>query len=107
MRRAEAGAERNDAFFIAISQGVDTSQRPGFWIPYTDRQAAAGAAARPVEQLLRKYAERAQALRQAVVDAGLTTEEARFLPVMARGDWVAILDKNGAVVTYLRADGFF
>ena len=32
---------------------------------------------------------------------------ARFLPVMARKPWVAVLDKTGDVLGYLPLDGFF
>jgi hypothetical protein len=31
----------------------------------------------------------------------------RFLPAMARGDWVAVLDPAGTVLGYLPYDGFF
>jgi len=32
---------------------------------------------------------------------------ARFLPAMARGEWVAVLSAEGKVLGYLPVDGFF
>ena len=37
----------------------------------------------------------------------LAPAQARFLPVMARGDWVAVLDPKGDIATFLAVDGFF
>ena len=106
-RRAEGGDERNEALFMALQYGVDVSQRPGFWRPYDEARAAALQRARPIEVLLRKYEGRAVELREALAAAGVKEAGARFLPVMARGDWVAVLDAEGNITTFLAADGFF
>lgn len=105
VRPAEAGPERNDAIFMAL-KGVDTSQRPGFWRPYTEARSEALAAARPLMTLLDREAGRRAEFQQILAQAGVNVAEARFLPVMARGDWVAVLDAAGNIATYLPADGF-
>lgn len=106
-RRPESGEERNDVLFMALQKGIDVSQRPGFWRPYDEGRAAALERARPIQALLEKYAGRAGEFRAALAEAGVAEAEARFLPVMARGDWVAVLDKQGDIATFLAADGFF
>ncbi|MGE4050096.1 MAG: TfpX/TfpZ family type IV pilin accessory protein [Piscinibacter sp.] len=106
-RRPSPGEERNEALMMALKQGVDVGQRPLFWRPYDEGRAAALQRARPIEVLLRQYEARAAEFRAALTDAGLPEAEAFFLPVMARGDWVAVLDKQGNVATFLAADGFF
>jgi hypothetical protein len=106
-RRPAPGEERNEALMMALNQGVDVGQRPLFWRPYDEGRAAALERARPIEVLLRKYETRAAEFRAALADAGLPETDARFLPVMARGDWVAVLDKQGNIATFLAADGFF
>lgn len=106
-RRAEAGAQRNDALFMALEKGVDVSQRPTFWIPYEQGREAALARARPIAVLMERYADRAAEFRAALADVGLDAAAARFLPVVARGDWVAVLDRTGKPVLFLSADGFF
>ena len=106
-RRPEPGAERNDVLQMAIGRGIDVGQRPKFWRPYDEGRTAAVERARPVGALLTKYEARAAEFRAALAEAGLSEAEARFLPVMARGDWVAILNARGDIVTFLAADGFF
>lgn len=105
VRPAEVGKERTDAIMRAL-EGVDTGQRPGFWRPYTEARSEALAAARPLMILLDREPDRRAELQQLLADAGVNVAEARFLPVMARGDWVAVLDAAGNVATYLPADGF-
>lgn len=102
----EAGDERNKALFMSL-EGVDVGQRPRFWRPYDESRAAAIARSRPFELLPKKYPQRAQEFAAALAEAKQTADEARFLPVMARGDWVAVLRKNGDIATFLQADGFF
>lgn len=104
-RPATPGPERTDALFRAL-EGIDTSQRPGFWRPYTEARSEALAAARPLMLLLdREPGQRAE-FEKIVADAGVDVASARFLPVMARGDWTAVLDAAGNIVAYLPADGF-
>ena len=105
-RRPEAGAERTDAMIMGVS-GVDVGQRPIFWQPYVQTQARALERSRPVSILLAHYAQQAAESRQGLAALRADEATARFLPVMARGDWVAVLDKTGAVLGYLPLDGFF
>lgn len=105
-RAAQPGEEKNDALFMAL-KGFDTSQRPGFWQPYDDARSDAVAAARPLKALLQRHSDRGADLQAQVHDAGLALDHARFLPVIARGNWVAVLNPQGDIVTFLEADGFF
>jgi hypothetical protein len=38
---------------------------------------------------------------------GVDPDSARFVPVIARGDWSAVLDMAGNPVGFLPASGFF
>lgn len=107
VRDAKAGAEKTDALMMALERGYDMGQRPGFWVPYEQARAAALKSARPVRQLLERYPARAAEINAALAERGLAAEAARFMPVMARGDWVAVLDVQGNIATFLAADGFF
>lgn len=106
-RRPEAGPERNDVLMMSLEKGIDVSQRPSFWLPYEKGRAAALERARPVELLIKQYEARAAEFRAELAAANVPESEARFLPVMARGDWVAILDAKGHIATFIAADGFF
>jgi len=105
-RRPEQGAERNDAMFKGVA-GVDVAQRPKFWQPYELARRRALDRSRPVSALLAQYPKDAAALREGLAELKADESTARFLPVMARGAWVAVLDKTGAVLGYLPAEGFF
>ena len=105
-RRPEMGAERNDAMFMGVS-GVDVGQRPIFWQPYAQTQTRALERAKPVPALLTQYPKQAEDTRKRLADMRADEATARFLPVMARSPWVAVLDKTGAVLGYLPLDGFF
>lgn len=102
----EAVEERNKALFMAVG-GVDIGQRPKYWRPFDEGRAVALARARPIEALMKKYPERAPEIQATLTEARLTTASARFLPISARGDWIAVLDPSGEVTTFLQADGFF
>ena len=105
-RRPEAGAERNDAMIMGVN-GVDVGQRPIFWQPYAKAQSRAVQRSRPIGALLEHHAGQAAELKQRLVALHADAATARFLPVLARGDWVAVLDQSGTVLGYVPLDGFF
>ena len=82
-------------------------QLPPFWQPYSESTADALARSRPVTLLLARYPERVGELEDLLRELKIDPESTTFLPVMARGDWVALLDQAGAIVGYLPTDGFF
>jgi hypothetical protein len=105
-RKPRRGVESNDALFTAV-YGIDIGQRPLFWQPYSESTTDALARSRPVALLLARYPERVAELQGRLRELKIDPEATTFLPVMARGDWVALLDQAGAIVGYLPADGFF
>lgn len=105
-RVAAAGDERNDALFKGLD-GFDTGQRPTFWQPYADSMSAAVARSRPVSLLLAHYPSRVVELREALHDMQADETSARFLPLMARGEWVVVIDSGGKLLGQLNVDGFF
>ncbi|MCR5884739.1 pilus assembly protein [Rhizobacter sp. J219] len=105
-RAPKAGSERTDALFLGIG-GVDVAQRPLFWQPYELSRTAALARSRPVSALLQRYPSETQTINQAIRSAGMSVDQARFLPLVARRDWVVLLSPKGDVSGYLPLDGFF
>ena len=105
-RRPEPGTERNDALFMGVS-GVDIGQRPLFWQPYETALDRVLERSRPIALLLGRYPQQAAAIRAGLEDMHADEATSRFLPVMARGDFVAVLDPTGHVLGYLPFDGFF
>lgn len=105
-RGAHEGDERKDAVFLALS-GVDIAQRPPFWQPYAESRGAALGRSRPVEALRAHYLSRQAELDSILSKLPVSTRDARFVPLMAREQWVVILNSAGDVVGYAPFDGFF
>ena len=82
-------------------------QRPLFWQPYAESMADALLRAKPMALLLKQYPAQAAALSAQLREFGVNAASARFLPVMARGNWVAVLDAHGPIAGFLPVDGFF
>jgi hypothetical protein len=99
-------AEHTEGIFMGL-QGIDRANRPLFWQPYAESVPDVLARARPVAQLLAHDPASAAALRAGLSALKADVATARFLPLMARGDWVIVLDAGGSVLGPLRADGFF
>jgi len=105
-RKPDAGAEHNDALFSGAA-GVDVSQRPRFWQPYDEAKPRALARSRPLAALISHYQTRAPDLRRRLAEMHADEASARFLPALARGEWVAVMNAGGDVLGYLPVDGFF
>ena len=104
-RVPRAGAERTDALLQGLS-GKDVSVRPTFWQPYDDARARALVRSRPIAALLEHYRSRADEIRQRLAVMNADPTRVRFLPVMARTPWTAVLDDEGRLLGYLPLDGF-
>ena len=105
-RRPQSGAESTDALFKAV-EGFDIGQRPRFWQPYQKSSGDALAKSRSVQILLDRYPAEAKKLAAKMRYLNINPEKSRFLPVNARGDWVAVLDEVGQFEGFLPVDGFF
>ncbi len=105
-RRPRSGNEHNDALFAGLA-GLDVGYRPLFWQPYEKSVPAALERSRPLALLLEQYPQRADELRRSLEDIDADAATDRFLPTIARGDWSAVIDRDGRVLGYLPVDGFF
>lgn len=105
-RAPKPGAEHTDAVFIGL-QGVNRADRPLFWQPYADSVPDVLARSRPLSALLAHYPARAAEFRARLSELQVDEATGRFLPLIARGDWVTVLDASGTVIGHLQADGFF
>lgn len=101
-----AGAEKNEALFMGVS-GIDVAQRPTFWRDYEEAKPRAVARSRPIGDLLAHHSARASEARRQLAEMHAAEDTARFLPVVARTNAVAVLDSSGVVLGYLPLDGFF
>lgn len=105
-RESRSGEERMRAIDLAL-KGIDLGQRPSYWQAYSESKGKVLERSRPISALLERHPGVSDTVRRLLSRTGTSVESVRFLPVMARGDWVAIIDAKGNIVTFLAADGFF
>ena len=104
-RASQSSDERIQSIDIAL-KGYDIGQRPSYWQPYRDSRESVWAEAKPLTTLTLRYPTRKAELEKTLQDLKLSAEEARYLPVVAREDWVVVLSAGGNVVGYAPFDGF-
>lgn len=94
-------------FEESFKGGPDIGEKPKYYIEY-DQQSALKmlGRARPLSVFLKDSPVQEKNANSLTVETHRTIADLRFLPVMARADWVAVLDPSGAVVGFLEGDGF-
>ena len=99
--------ESNKVLFESIQGGRDYAERPEFYLPYNGEAALKSLKrAKPLAVFLQKQPDQQEAARKLALEKNADLKEWFYLPVVARQDWVAILDKQGQIQGFLRGDGF-
>ena len=99
--------ERNKVMFESIKGGRDYAERPEFYLPYEGANALKSLKrAKPLSAFLEKYPEQKDAAEKLAVDKKADLAQWVYLPVVARQDWVAVLDKQAQIQGFLKGDGF-
>lgn len=108
LRDPKDAQERQAVMFESLAGGRDYAQRPEFYVPYdTAYQAKALARARPLAAFVARYPGTADAAGQLLRPHRVAPDQALFLPVLHRQDWVAVLDPATAcILGFLPGDGF-
>ena len=107
IRKPKDAQERQDVMLESTFGGRDYSQRPNFYVPYdTAYQAKALARAKPLKAFIAHYQTIEGDAKYLLSKHGLTLDEALFLPVLHKQEWVAVLDKSAHVLGFLPGDGF-
>ena len=103
--------EREKVMFESVQSGRDYGERPEFYAPYDEANAAkAYAKAKPIAKFISSVTAEKQSRQEQVTKIALESataeDQLRFLPIMARQDWIAVLNAKGAIVGYIQGDGF-
>ena len=88
--------------------GKDVELQPKFWVPYAESRDGLTAHIKPLAKLIEKSPEAKRAIvSDALARLQRKPDELGWLPVIARGDWVVLLDlKTQQPLSYLPLDGF-
>lgn len=105
--REATNEERKTVMIESIQGGRDFGERPSFYVPYDVTQAAkAYAKAKPLETFAKKHPIKQADIDKLQTQAGAEAKLLRYLPIIARQDWVAVLNPKGEILGYLQGDGF-
>jgi hypothetical protein len=99
--------ERNRILFDSVQGGRDYAERPEFYIPYEGENALKSLKrAKPLDSFLKRYPDQTEAAQKLATEKKADIAQWMYLPVVARQDWIAILDKQGQIQGFLKGDGF-
>lgn len=98
---------REKIMFEAVRGGRDYAERPEFFLPYSGAVAVrALIKAKPLAVFLQKKTGQTGAANELAALKRTDISQWTYLPVVARQDWVAVLDKQGQIQGFLKGDGF-
>lgn len=100
-------AEQQRVLKESVFGGRDYSQRPEFYVPY-DRAYSEKALARakPLKAFLDKYPDTAETAKKIAQRHNAELGALKFLPVLHRQEWIAVMDAQAAILGFLPGDGF-
>lgn len=90
--------------FESAQGGRDYGERPIFYAEYDGIKTYQKA--RSFSEFVNKHADRQAEVNKFLSQSTQDVRQLRYLPIIARQDWIAILSPKGEVVGYLQGDGF-
>ena len=107
IREPKDAEERKAVMLESVQGGRDYAERPEFYLPYEGAAALKSLQrAKPLAVFLQKQPDQQEAARKLALEKSADLAQWLYLPVVARQDWVAVLDKQGQIQGFLRGDGF-
>ena len=99
--------ERQTVLFESLQGGRDYAERPEFYLPYKGTALLMSLKrAKPISVFLEKQPSQQAAAKELAAKKDADIAQWLYLPVMAREDWVAVLDNQGQIQGFLKGDGF-
>ena len=99
--------ERNKVLLESAEGGRDYAERPEFYLPYEGEAALRSLLrAKPLAVFLQKRPDQQSLAKALATEKGADIAQLMYLPVVARQDWIAVLDKQGQIQGFLKGDGF-
>ncbi len=107
IREPKDAKERETVLFESIQGGPDYAERSEFYLTYEGAAALKSLQrAKPLAVFLLKQPAQQAAAQALAAKKGADMAQWLYLPVVARQDWVAVLDKQGQIQGFLQGDGF-
>lgn len=107
IRLPKNDAERQAVLFASLSGGRDYSQRLDFYIPYDSAYSPRVLArARPLSAFITRNPATADEAAHLLKQHSVAMDDALFLPVLHKQEWVVVLNKSASILGFLPGDGF-
>ena len=107
IREPKDAKERQMVLFESLQGGRDYAERPEFYLPYEGANALNSLnRAKPLSVFLQKQPGQQAEATELATKNGADIAQWLYLPVVARQDWVAVLDRQGQIQGFLKGDGF-
>ncbi|WP_462386247.1 pilus assembly protein [Acidovorax sp. Q11] len=107
IRDPKDARERQEVMFESVQGGRDYAERADFYIRYEgDAAAKSLKRAKNLRDFLKKFPQQESAAKKIINLNDSNYDDFFYLPVVARRDWIAILDNKGMIRGFLKGDGF-
>lgn len=107
IREPKDNKEREKVMFAAVAGGPDYAERPEFYLPYEGAAALKSTRrAKLLSLFLQRHPSQEEEALKLAAEKGSDIRQWLYLPVIAREDWVTVIDKQGKIQGFLRGDGF-
>ena len=99
--------ERQAVMLESTLGGRDYAQRPEFYVPYDAAYTPkALARARPLQAFVKHFPATTGVVTDLLRQQGVSMDDALFLPVLHKQEWVAVLDRSARILGFVPGDGF-
>ena len=107
IREPKDAQERTRVLLESVKGGRDYGERPEFYLPYEGAAALKSLQrAKPLAVFLQKQPAQQAAAEALAARKGADISKWLYLPIIARQDWVAVLNQQGQIQGFLPGDGF-
>lgn len=107
IREPKDAQERQRVMVESVQGGRDYAERPEFYLPYEGTAALKSLQrAKPLAVFLQKQPSQQDAARKLAAEKSADMAQWLYLPVIARQDWVVVLNQQGQIQGFLKGDGF-
>ena len=107
IRLPENKDERKDVLFESMYGGRDYAQRPEYYVPFdSSYQQALISRAKSLDSFTKRFPAQNIEATEMARTSGVSVSQMRFLPVLHKQDWIAVLKPTGEIAGFLPGDGF-
>ena len=107
IREPKDAQEHQQVLMESVSGGRDYAQRPEFYVPYDAAYTPkALARARPLQAFVKHFPATTGVVTDLLRQQGVSMDDALFLPVLHKQEWVAVLDRSARILGFVPGDGF-